>query len=437
VVHNLIVGRRSALFAGLLTSLAVPGVAKANVSSSGSFVVGAQPDFNVDPTGVSDSTAGLQAFLNASANNIGYLPPGNYRTSARLLVSSNTVWFGAGFATQIFTTSAVAYNFVNNRNFQEDAPVGTPDQDITISNLYFNYGSLDGGGAHAVSFGFVINCVVERCYFSGGNDGTAMLATKNCTVRDCWATGCTNVAFDSWSGIENLLVENCTAYMAPARGTGTNAGIMFSASSTAANVVCVARGCIARGNRIYGAGVAVFSNVLDTLSANDLCIMEDNAAYNCFAGFHVTGVGYGHRVINNSIMGGGGGAGTNALAIRLAGDTGGSPPTDCIVRDNVISGFTGDPAAVGLINIAGQRHTLGDMNLIGCSIANGSAYWVKTPGFTNSVITGIQSADAASIAGIPLGLFRGSTPSINDTNAMVDCFDGFLGKKRFQGPVSP
>ena len=84
---------RSALYSAITDAIAA-------INNGGVDVVGNVNSFpGIDPTGTNDSTAGLQAFLDACKGKRGYLPAGTYKISAQLTMDPAYAYHveGAGF----------------------------------------------------------------------------------------------------------------------------------------------------------------------------------------------------------------------------------------------------------------------------------------------------------------------------------------------------
>jgi hypothetical protein len=393
-------------------------------SDVAAFLYGNIP--GADTKGVADSTAALQAAVTAAAGGVLNIPLGDYLISSPIVIPSNTHVIGQGKGTRLFTAAQIGFSFFENTNLSVHGDSGSYgvalDTGIIIEEIFFDYGTLNDGHTHAIGFRLAENCTVQRCWFNGGNDGTAWLASKNMTVRDCVATGCTNVAYDHWDGVENCLVENCVAVMHTATSVNDNAGIMFSAANTGVDIR-ITKGCIARGNKIYNAGIGVFINQLDTIASETRhCTVADNQFYSCLAGVYATGAGFGHHILNNYVEGGGAADGS---LIRIAGEPGTANPSDCRVQGTVARGFVGTGVNTGLFDVSGLRHIFGDLTLVNGSGINGGVVYAIKSAASGCVIEGAQMLDASSISATSFGLFVGNKGSPSDTNCAIRCWNGF------------
>ncbi|MBV9784204.1 MAG: hypothetical protein JO264_10330 [Acidisphaera sp.] len=409
------------------SSLVTANGGAATLTQRFSHSVNAVDDKGCDPTGATDSTASMQVAFTAAAGGAVVIPPGNYLINATILQPSNTAVLGTGFGTRWFTTvgNGNGFNFINNAGFNA-AYGGTLAQNLRVCGIFFDYGALTDGGTHAVSFRLAQNCIVEHCWFNGGNNGTAMLATRNTMVRDCVATNNGNVAYDHWDGIENATVEDCVASLAP----GSSTGVMFTAASTSGGARTTRR-CTARNVAVYGGGLPVMVNVLSAGSFNYDCLIEGIFASGCNGGIVITGPGGRHRVRDINLENCGSSAAGDCV-VRIGGEPGAAPPNDCEIDAVTANGHTTQGADVGLVQLGGLRHKVGSLTLSGSAVPGGVVFWVPTAA-SGTLIAGPVTADAATISGVTYGLFSGSTASSNDTNAALDTFDPWLGAIRHQG----
>ena len=194
-------------------------------------------DYGATGDGSTNDTVALQAALDAVPSTGGavYIPSGTYIITQSIVIKSNTLLFGDGNASQIKASqSAFVGTLAGNsvylvRNQNWTASVIT-DENITIENLSFNYGTvvIVGGGAHCISMRYVENVNVINCDFYNGENATAFLATNNTLVDGCSAYDFINCAYDHWTSPSNAIVTNCYA-----RTANTVGFVNFNPETTA------------------------------------------------------------------------------------------------------------------------------------------------------------------------------------------------------------
>jgi polygalacturonase len=182
------------------------------------------------PDAIGDGEADATAALNRAAqalpeNGVLYLPRGRYRITRPLALKSTTTLTGpeATIFSVADTSSSESHPLVSNVG-RDDAVIR--DHDITVENIAFEYLGYVTGGSHAVEFRKVKGARIKGCRFSGGDNGTALLACFDTSVAGCVAQGTLNCAFDHWEGSSQCVVRDCVALCTEGYG------ILFTGAGT-------------------------------------------------------------------------------------------------------------------------------------------------------------------------------------------------------------
>lgn len=157
-------------------------------------------DFGADPTGVSDSSAAIQAAIDSLSNGgVVYMPEGDYLIESSILTKSSIVMQGEGNATHLVVNSDIEVIYssratVNTtifqaefRNFriQKTVTGATTKYDIHLYNpnichfekVHVRSGHIDSVVSDTNKGGIWLDC--------SANDGGTATAFMN-TVHDCW-----------------------------------------------------------------------------------------------------------------------------------------------------------------------------------------------------------------------------------------------------------
>jgi len=259
-----------------------------------------------DATGATDSSAAIQAALNA-ANAAGggsvYLPPGTYLINTNLTVYSNTTFYGAGRASKLLTTDSVSRVHIgiaanaSNVVIRDLACVGPGDQSVPTNSQEPNAILLSSGTQQVTvrncfvkdiaGFGIGVSAgctdtLIEGNHLEGtGNSGLAdghaivtesptRLIIHNNTIRNCRYRGI-EVYSGTAAGVTDVTVSGNTIY-------NCVGGLAVFASSSGVGFV---------------RDISIVGNVIDTITsavvgigiwvaANaDHVTVSANAIYNC------------------------------------------------------------------------------------------------------------------------------------------------------------
>lgn len=211
-------------------------------------------DFGAVGDGVTDDTTAIQTALNEAFNAGGgvvFVPAGTYKINKPLIVRTNTVLEGTGFASKIVQSVNfnlpgdvihIGYGYSWNENGQAFNPAS--DNDATIADLLAN----DFSKLTTLNAG-VKNLHIEG-YINGNRPGLGIIFinTLNCFCEYIWATNVltpVTVGNDSpgWQGAcANTSVSNIYQVTCDPTSDGTDAGsfswfdLMYVGSSVSTNV---------------------------------------------------------------------------------------------------------------------------------------------------------------------------------------------------------
>ena len=235
-----------------LENAAPPLTAPAN-----SFCITNSP-YNADPTGVNDSSAGVQqCILDASsAGETVWMPPGTYLISKFLGFPNNTTVQGAGMWLTTLIGNPSLYNTTPNRRIGLDG-VGNNIHlsDFAVEGFlnYRNDNDPNDGLVGSYGTGSTISRLwVEHTKVGAWIVNSSGLVIDSCRFRNTIADGC-NIDV----GMQKTTVTNCTA-----RGTGDDCFAIWPATYTSQtytpgfNLITHCTGQVpdlANGGAIYGA----------------------------------------------------------------------------------------------------------------------------------------------------------------------------------------
>ncbi len=177
-------------------------------------------DFGADPTGNDPASEWIQAAASSIPDDGGVLiiPPGIYKTDRPVLLKSNTVVQANGATFRFvpyaeFTVNPDSgYNVFSHVN---NAALTITDTNIQISGGVYDYtdfGSVPGGGAHALSFQYVSRIRISDITLQGGEDAVACRGCTDVVITNSSAYDFINCAWDFWWGCEDVRVIGCYSY---------------------------------------------------------------------------------------------------------------------------------------------------------------------------------------------------------------------------------
>jgi len=166
------------------------GEAENFYTQSGPVVNVCHSTYGADPTGVADSTAAIQAAIDAaSAGDVIYFPPGNYLISTTLTLASNKSLQGEGYGSKIITATAsmdlITCSSIANLSIKglrlegADTGTGTPAGILIDDSIRIQ----------------VEDCWIEESYFGIMVDGSSsQVMISNCVMYENLCAAC---RFDS------------------------------------------------------------------------------------------------------------------------------------------------------------------------------------------------------------------------------------------------
>ena len=175
-------------------------------------------DYGADSTGTTDSTAAIQAAVDAGIGAV-YFPSGTYKLNSQIDVTASTVFFGDGDSSIIEQSSS----FVDDGAFGVlSTSSGATISGVRFSNIKFQ--NLTGTFSEFVSFVFLAgttNAVIENCTFYGSRGDGVYVGygpsnverhNFNVTIRNCLFDGVNgeNRNGISFTDCVGALVNGCT-----------------------------------------------------------------------------------------------------------------------------------------------------------------------------------------------------------------------------------
>ena len=149
-------------------------------------------DFGADPTGVTDSTAAIQAAVNAAKEV--FFPPGVYTVSSPINLPNGTWLTGVGGFQNTATDriSKINYTAAAGWAFQFVAPANLSNfyGDFAVKGLMIstlNISTIDSGGcllfgnsdiANFSTYGYVGRVNIDQCWFTGNNNSIGVYFIK-------------------------------------------------------------------------------------------------------------------------------------------------------------------------------------------------------------------------------------------------------------------
>jgi len=316
-------------------------------------------DFGAKGNGVNDDTAAIQSALNAGASAVVTIPGGAYLTTAPLVAPSNTKIRCLAGAT-IESDNSVTPQ-IENTNYNAAT---LTDHDISIEGCSWIYTGTLSGSSHHIQMRMASNIYVTQNSFTGGGDGTAMLATQHTVVSDNSMTDARNACWDQWEAATDFSVKDnyCSTRLYGVLGTGTN---------TAHNTAGQAIGGSIRGNYIYVTGgsyaAAIWLNGQGLAgSGASQSVVSDNVIAGDgtmpFTCIEVSGTSSDDSVLNNICKNSG--PNSAGLVAAIGGDPGGAPSNIRFIG-NILDGMQIASGNIGAIELRGSNTEANDNRVIG------------------------------------------------------------------------
>lgn len=378
---------------------------------------------NIDPTGVKDSTAGLQAAFNNVTAPV-YIPPGDYSTTGLTIPANATI---LGFNSQSYgpaqTTGQRSRIFLAAGSTKP--LISTDDTTVVATNIRLRDLWLDGNfvGPDCLVFGNLSSntdrfSYVERCYITNGGTESgaagisgeaAYIGTNVSTVKlfQCVIKWQSTTSLTSGEGIRvsgnNINIDSCL--VGSFQGSSNPSGIDLGSGWDSRVVNCDVFDC-SRGITVAGFGQVVSDCGLDH---------HIQMAILCYSGYSTISNNHFH---SNSQGGSGGSpdidvANNNTIGLVVEGNN--FAPLDGgitnLVSYAVSQAGTGNLLIIRNNSYAPGRATLGETNYTGIQTtpaipASGTAFaalaydadWIFTDTSTGTsvVVDGITHDIAAS-----------------------------------------
>ena len=324
-------------------------------------------DFGATGDGTTDDTDAINlayASLSSKGGTI-YWPIGEYKTSAAIVVKSNTttLFSNGAFLNPValndFTplempTYTWGYALFQNENW---ASSSLSDENITYVGVralptrgaFTWYGGTAWNG-HVISSRNVTNLKIVNGYAENFADYSSTMHCFNVVLADNWATGMSNSTYDFWEGCQGVVIKNNTAL-------NTNNGINWNAVDTQNLGSFSAENCLIDGNTISGGrAAAIYVAPLNTTSACTLINITNNyidqldvasATANGITVQSATNVIISGNILNNIST-------PNLPIVVTKEGTSGIVSTNISITDNIIEGSTlTSTAYIGMFGVDG------------------------------------------------------------------------------------
>ena len=342
----------------------------------------------IDPTGVKDSTAGMQRFFAQGGDLI--VQPGIYLISEPLLLSSNT-----NLACQPGARFFAAAAWLGNgngplmENIHHNAKI-IVDSNISITGCDANLTNHPDGTWHTFVFDQARQIRIDHVSCFDGGDCTSMQATNDTVVENSYANGITNACWDHWDAPRNATVQNnqCHTALYGVLMTGTNTTQTSTGQAAGGNIsgntIFIAGSSLGAGVWLNGLGAAGSGASGIEVTNND--IRADGAAnYVCL---YLTGMSA-HDVFRENTCRG---SGTGSVGFIAAKDSGGRPQDD-LVAANVFDDMHVRRQDVAVVKLGGARIEFRGNFIIGGSYT--SAIWVT--GINNTLLDNNCESEADTV----------------------------------------
>lgn len=227
-------------------------------------------DFGAIGNGVADDTASIQGALNSvSPGGSVYVPPGNYRISAPLTLSTALTIYGANEAGTIIT------NYGNSNALQASG-----SRNITIRDLEIFDGIVStrttGDAIHLTNPGSAVEVQISRVQIGGHFDGVHLENLLKSSIKDTRVTSCKNDGFSLYGGSTSTVFQSTYSDSCGRDGYHQEASSYIGYYGTASDL---------SGRDGY--------RLEDTLgSDNSVLFASAGAESNAESGFRVQGTGY-------------------------------------------------------------------------------------------------------------------------------------------------
>ena len=202
-------------------------------------------DFGAVGDGVTDDTSAINTAITAAVGKVLVFPPGQYKTSATIILRTNTTIHGYGAeVVPISAGSFPAYAAINSAvdNTGGVTPASRPilsnenpsggNSNIHIYGLKWTGNATGSGSMHGLHVHKVTGLVVKDCVTYECLSPIAILQSTDVVVQGCNVKGFRNGGIDTWTGCKRVqIVDNIIDGVAP-NSDGTNIGIFVTSEPT-------------------------------------------------------------------------------------------------------------------------------------------------------------------------------------------------------------
>jgi len=376
-------------------------------------------DFGALGDNSTDDTAAIRAAVSVIRTSGGgtlFFPAGSYRTSAPVLLPSNTLVRGVGPKSLLSALSAwtddtilpgTARVQLSNANY---GTVPGVDHDSTIESMAFRWVDPAPGDSHSIRFFGAKNVAVRNCLFHNGGDAIAFLAVNNGSMEGNHAYQFTNCAYDVWARSTDIRIIGNHAESSVITGQLINFNASGGASLADPNT---SSRCIISHNTLINTGSGAGSINIDPLLAGNTVtdvVVSDNTVVGGI--IHFIG-DVRNAVIANNIMRG---VGTLPAIYGYVAD--GVNPSNITVLNNLVIDPQTSSGSIGVIRVEANGY------LIQGNTVTGTAHWraCYTAAFPGTVGTnnfsfgasGLKVSGTALVGGKMIGTTKSGVPATTD-----------------------
>lgn len=387
----------------------------------------------VDPTGVTDSTSGLQTAINTAQTNKQalYLPSGTYQISSTLsITASNFAMFGDGSWQTIITSNSAGFSMIDLNDGLNYVQL----HDFQLTRNAPTTVATNANGINALGY-------LEECSFFN------LLIQKQGVGMALQSSG--------YGELHNIIVQNCTYHGFYFTNSYTNG----AAGANAGAIQWVLNTCLSQSNGTVAVGgcgyiVQALQTVPGslppqiTLGTWSNCYANANIGFGCYvggtgwasgSGFTPAGIPVQGFRICNSFIGGDGtdeinlntfGGGhqisncffeisSGGMGINIGANNFDAAVQNCIVSGNALTNI--NMACIGNNHLTGNK-AINSTGGYGIVLANG-AVSVRNSNTCYGNFSGDASITTNPTLGVGTGNATGSTPTVvNVLNTGVEQF---------------
>ena len=382
----------------------------------------------VDPTGVIDSTLGIQAAITAARNV--HIPVGTYKISSTITIPSNTCVWGDGIGITILSMNAAttaitlttSAGYISIRDIQitrtgagqslTSGVCGIDGQtvhDIELTNVRVDYCDKGIALRNGSYLAVINNCTAYSCttgFFCNQNDLSNGQSGTTFSLHHCYALAC-GIGY-SMGGISDCALVQCVCDVGASGIITTNTSGLYIQYCTATIVSCHVEGSISSASAFYAIDIYNSLVIVDggALQLSQNPSVSTSALFRTWSGSYSIPTTLSAKGISVT-------APTNYLANYLAPRTDSATNVDVTLEECYLASTTGVNASLGISGNVNIRTTLNGTTLFrtvsaGPTITDGvvltkdlvTAPKFKTASSTNQTLT---AATAIPMFNVPSG----------------------------------